>query len=555
MDTLYDITGYNVLFVNGVNEHIALTDNLNCNKDPIFEISWEICNKVGGIYTVIEGKLDAVKRSYGENYYLIGPLIEDDELFVETDEEEWNIINRCLSSLNIKCKLGRWGKSSVKTLLIDYREYYDSFNLMLSVLNYNQIAVNDYGWSGLEAAKFGALSGLVVLTLCTHCFLFADKRIISHFHEWMCGMGILFIKMHSQKLVTIFSTHATTIGRCASHIGVDYKNIDDFDLFAQKQNVSTKYLIEKKSIEQSDCFVTISSICKNEAEYIYKRPVDYITRNGRTINDIDIYSLNSQFELKKKRRYELIKRLNSRLNMSLDLNSKLILYAGRGEYKNKGLEILLGSIDYLNENSKNDMHIILLCVIAIKSNDIICITPSQTYYQKYKPENITNETQTILERTVQYITNAISRYKLNNKSKVTAIFIPHFINKDDILFEMDYLELLSLCDVSVFPSLYEPWGYTPHESVLLGVPTITTVHSGFGNYIDCIYKDFKGVQVLNLISNPSRNDDLANAILSIISLTEEEYLKCSNNLQKIATFLEWDIIYDDYKLIYNNVIK
>lgn len=554
MDTIYNISANNILSTNKVNDLLTSSKNVNSNGNPIIEISWEICNKVGGIYTVIEGKLDAVKQSYGENYYLIGPLVEEDKLFVETDEEEWKIINHCLSHLDVKCKFGRWGKASIKTLLIDYKEY-DSLNLMLSVLDYNQIIVNNYNWNGLEAAKFGSLSGLIVFTLCTHCHLFADKRVIAHFHEWMCGMGILFIKMHSQKLVTIFSTHATTIGRCASHIGIDYKNIDNFDLFAQTQNISTKYLIEKKSIEQSDYFVTISSTCKNEAEYIYKRPVDYITRNGRTIDDITIYSLNSQFELKKERRNELIKKMNGRLKMSLDLNSKLVLYAGRGEYKNKGLETVLGSIDYLNRNNHKYKHIIFLCVIAVKSNNIIAISPSETYYQNYKHEDITNETQIILERTVQYITNAISKYKLNQKSNVTTIFIPHFITKDDTLFKMDYLELLSLCDVSVFPSLYEPWGYTPHESILLGVPTITTVQSGFGSYIGCYYKNFKGIQLINLISNPFYNEDLSNAILSIISLEKEKYVKYSNDLQKIASSLKWNILYDDYKLLYNNAIK
>lgn len=549
----FDANSKSSLFTNKRDDYIISSNQVNCNENPIIEVSWEICNKVGGIYTVIEGKLDAVKQSYGENYYLIGPLIEEDILFVETDEEEWKFINHCLSLLNVKCKFGRWGKARVKTILVDYQRY-NSSDLMLSILTHNRIIVNNYNWNGLEAVKFGSLSGLIIFTLCNSCDLFSRKKVIAHFHEWMCGVGLLFIKMHhSQGIVTIFSTHATTIGRCASHIGISYKDINNWDLFAKEQNILTKFLIEKESIHQSDYLVTISPICIDEVEYIYKRPVDYLTRNGRTINDMINYSLSSQSELKKERRYELIKRMNDVLNISLDLNSKLVLYAGRSENKNKGLEIVLGSIDLLDKNCHNDQHIILLCIIAIKLNNIIAITPFETFYQRY--EDITNETQIILERTVQYITNAIRKYRLNQKLNVSTIFIPHFVTKNDVLFKMDYLELLGLCDVSIFPSLYEPWGYTPHESILLGVPTITTVHSGFGNYICSNYKKNKGIQLINLISNPFCYEDLSNAIFSIISLEKEEYFKCSSNLQKIATTLEWNTLYDDYKLLYQNVLK
>ena len=66
---------------------------------------------------------------------------------------------------------------------------------------------------------------------------------------------------------------------------------------------------------------------------------------------------------------------------------------------------------------------------------------------------------------------------------VKVIFHPEFVTATSPLFNLDYQQFVRGCHMGIFPSYYEPWGYTPMECVALGLPAVTTDLSGFGAYV------------------------------------------------------------------------
>jgi glycogen(starch) synthase len=67
----------------------------------------------------------------------------------------------------------------------------------------------------------------------------------------------------------------------------------------------------------------------------------------------------------------------------------------------------------------------------------------------------------------------------NDRSdRVKMVFHPEFLSSTSPLFPMDYEEFVRGCHLGVFPSYYEPWGYTPAECTVMGIPSVTTNLSG-----------------------------------------------------------------------------
>ena len=111
----------------------------------------------------------------------------------------------------------------------------------------------------------------------------------------------------------------------------------------------------------------------------------------------------------------------------------------------------------------------------------------------------TNCTHILQEPEYDPILSKIRELSLFNRSedKVKVFFVPSYLKGNDGILNLTYYQLLSGLDVSVFPSYYEPWGYTPLESLAFGVPTVTTTLAGFGLWVKAHYSgNSAGIEII-----------------------------------------------------------
>ena len=116
------------------------------------------------------------------------------------------------------------------------------------------------------------------------------------------------------------------------------------------------------------------------------------------------------------------------------------------------------------------------------------------------------------------------------ESKVKVIFVPCYLDGKDGILNLEYYDLVLGNDLSVYPSYYEPWGYTPLESVAFHVPTITTDLAGFGLWVNSLkgrYSELKdGVKVIH------RSDYNYSEVADVIKDTISEFSGLPENTIK-----------------------
>ena len=512
----------------------------------LFEVSWEVCNKVGGINTTITSKLSMVSTHFNDDYFLIGPYTGKNDNFIETEERNFKIINNSIEKHGIKCHYGRYlSFSGPKVILIDYKVSSLGIELLKNISSYYSVNLFLENWSGIDSAYFGALSGFII---CEITKKYNNQvKMIAHFHEWMCGSGLLYLKMNKSKLPTIFTTHATVFGRYISKINLRFIDIHDVDKQAKKMHIYTKYTIEKLSANFADCFTAVSSLVAKEAEHFLGIYPDIITPNGL---DFSYYTPNNDEDNKHINKIHLFSNIEKKLSYPISWDSQLIIYSGRCEFRNKGLDVLIDAL--LKYDKEAQRKIVFIGIILLQDHNLYCIVPPDNYYKttEYNNDCLNDTTNIFIEQTKEFIKN-----KFNNivPKNITYLFIPKFVHNKDGFLNMNYLDLLSIADLSIFPSNYEPWGYTPHESVICGVPTITTDKSGFGLWVKNQYPDIGGISVLDRegIDDCEFIDNLKNEIALILSTDTRKKMQRQNQSISIVKNMSWDIFYKYYLKAYD----
>ena len=183
----------------------------------IFESSWEVCNKVGGIYTVLSTRAKTLQDAFKDKIFFIGPdvwLSKENPLFVEDKSvlNDWR--KHALKSEGLRVRVGRWDIPGAPiAILVDFTPFYAQKNEI-----YGQ-AWNDFQVDSLhaygdydEASMFSYAAGKVVESIY-HFELSSSDKVIYQAHEWMTGLGALYIRKNVPEIATIFTTHATSIGR------------------------------------------------------------------------------------------------------------------------------------------------------------------------------------------------------------------------------------------------------------------------------------------------------------------------------------------------------
>lgn len=531
----------------------------------LFETSWEICNKVGGIHTVISTKAKELMETYGSRYILIGPDIwrsvgnnpeftEDQKLF-----KSWRLK---AARDGLRLKVGHWNiAGDPVVILVEFSSYITQKDQIFAHLwqKYHLDSLSGQ-WDYIEPALFGFATGKVIESFTQfHCT--TRQRVIAQFHEWMTGSGILYLKESMPQIGTVFTTHATVLGRCIAGNNLPlYSKLEQYDpdYLAARFNVISKNSLERKSAECADCFTTVSEITAQECKHFLKREVDIVTPNGF----MDAFLPKSE-QLYQEKRSSARNKLLSIATAFCGLNVKedifLLGTSGRYEFHNKGLDLFIQALKQFK--STNDKKIIAF----------IFVPAGYTGINMDLITNLQNETCTPLAK--PYVTHNLTAadndpiYKTlatweQESSQVEVIYVPSYLNGDDGIFNMSYYDLLIGLDLTIFPSYYEPWGYTPLESLAFAVPTITTTLAGFGLWVKRHYNvNHPGILILD--RDDTNDEDMVNGIDRRIdhylTIEKAEIDQERSNAFDISRIALWKNLigyyYEAYKLVLSKVTE
>lgn len=571
----------------------------------LFEIAWEVCWQLGGIYTVLRTKVEAMTRRWDDRYCLIGPY-NPATAAVEFEEKPTDgYIRQALDRLReagIPCHYGRWlvpGRPRV--ILLDYRARYassDSDKYYMwrdhGIPTYaSDGEVNDVVAFGFTVTEFfRELSSIVT-----------DRAVLAHFHEWMGGVAVPRIAHLKLPVATVFTTHATILGRyLASDDPHFYDHLDQInpDAAAEHYRIYPRFAIEKAAAHASTVFTTVSEVTAREAAKLLGRQADVILPNGLQIHRFAaLHEFQNLHQIYKERIHEFVMG-HFFPSYSFDLDRTLYMFtSGRYEYLNKGMDLYLESMWRLNQKLKTipDPPAVVSFIITKASvrNINVQALQNQSMFDELRStcENISeqmgrtlfhaaangrlpsreellpDEAQVRLKRTMHawrsnrqplVVTHDLAddandpilkhvrhRHLFNAADDpVKIVFHPQFLSATGPLINLDYEQFVRGCHLGIFPSYYEPWGYTPMESVAMGVPAITTDLSGFGAYVQRYVPQDKqqGIVVLNRSTQSFDHtaDDLADYLFQFVQLNRRQRIELRNRVERLSEMFDWSVL-------------
>ena len=459
--------------------------------DFLFETSWEVCNKVGGIHTVLSTKANSLINELNDNYILIGPdvcrNVEGNAEFID-DASLYKGFKLYTAGKGLHIKIGRWnieGKPVV--FLVDFSNLFQQKNTIFSHY-WEKYKLNSLSgqWDYIEPMLFGYAAARVIECYYEY-YISSAHNVVAHFHEWMTGSGILYLKEHCPQIATAFTTHATVLGRCIAGNGLPlYRDMEHYiaDTVATNFGVEAKQSLECIATIQCDAFSTVSEITNLECVQFLGRSADEITPNGfaKEISYNKAIHHTTSLQIRK----HLASIVEKMINQKIDDNALYILTSGRYEFHNKGIDVFIDTLGQLNNTTTLTRQVVaVIAVPAHTTEPYWNLTDNniQPDYNNPTPEQYT--THSLYNYDSDPIITYIKKNKLNNSptDKVKIIFIPSYLNGDDGIINYNYFDFLTAFDITVFASYYEPWGYTPMESMALGVPTLTTSLAGYGSWL------------------------------------------------------------------------
>ena len=536
--------------------------------DYIIEVSWEVCNKVGGIYTVLSTRAKTILTKTDAQLMFIGP-----DLWKETANPLFKEDKRLMAGWRKKAteeglniRIGRWMiPGEPIAVLVDFTPYYniknDIYAEAWSLFKVDSLhAYGDYD----EASMFSYAAAKVAESYYNHVIAKDAKsadapKVIYQAHEWMTGLGALFLKHWIPSIATIFTTHATSIGRSiAGNMKPLYDYMEGYngDQMADELNMQSKHSIEKQAAHRVDCFTTVSEITDRECAQLLEKKADVITVNGF---EDDFVPKGAAFTAKRKEARKVMLNVASKLlGQEFADDTIIVSTGGRYEFRNKGIDILLESLNRLAHEPSLDRDVLAFINVPawVKGprEDLRARLDNcqlSIFNSPLETPVITHELYNMDDDKALSMMRAIG---LNNapESRVKVIFVPCYLNGDDGIFNLPYYDLLPGDDLAVYPSYYEPWGYTPLESVAFHVPTITTDLAGFGLWANSLKGEYSqledGVKVIH--RTDSNWDEAANEIKnSILAFTKMD-AKMVTQLRRRAADISKKALWDKFVKYY-----
>lgn len=534
-------------------------DNTATTPEYLFESSWEVCNKVGGIYTVLSTKAHTLQQSFKDKLIFIGPdvwdntnapdFIEDDVLFAD-----WKTYTK--TTENLKVKVGRWNvPGTPPVILVDFKPFFKErdafFYSMWESFRVDSIhAYGDYDESCIFAYAVGK-----VIESFYHFYKLEDKKVAALFNEWMLGMGALYIQKQLPAIATLFTTHATSIGRSiAGNNKALYAYMDGYngDQMAGELNMEAKHSLEKQTALHVDCFTTVSDITARECKQLLDKAPDIVTPNGFEPNFVP-----TDKEYDKKRtaaRRDLLNVAEKLLGCPISPDAFLVSTSGRYEYRNKGIDVFIEAMNRVRTSGRLQREVVAFIMVPAWVRDARADLKEviDKNIRTTSPMQMPFVTHWLNLMEQDKVLNYISHSGFTNSAadKLKIIFVPCYLDGRDGIFNKPYYDLLIGMDATVYPSYYEPWGYTPLESIAFGIPTITTDLAGFGLWAK---KHVTGNNISEGVAVVNRDDfnyfEVADAITSSILTLAGKDKKEAEEIRKrsfcLAAKAEWSkfIIY------------
>lgn len=531
--------------------------------DYLFEVSWEVCNKVGGIYTVLATKSLYLKSELKRHHILIGPDVwmntESNPDFIE-DPLLYRNWKAQAAAEGLRIRIGKWNvPGKPVAVLVDFKQFLMEQNEILTEY-WKRFGVDSISgnWDYREAALFGYASGKVIESFCRYNLSPSDK-VVAQFHEWMTGAGLLYLKMKEIPVATVFTTHATVVGRCLA--GNDLPLYDglgtyDGDAKAREFNVVARHSLEKQSARNADIFTTVSEITAAECRQFLQREVDVVTPNG--FENSFTPATDEEYEaLRTAARARLIEVASAMSGEEVGENAVLVGIGGRYEYKNKGIDVFIDAMDKLNRSDYGEKRVHAFIMIPSGNNG-----PDRELAAKLNGNGSSYVTRTshyLMDAEYDRISRRLDELGLNNAAgdRVKVYFIPSYLNGNDGIFDMAYYDLLAGLDLTLFPSYYEPWGYTPLESLAFRVPTLTTTLAGFGLWVRTHFgQEHPGITVIPRNDSNYGNvvEDTVSRIKEIARLSKDGRKAYMSNAKAVSEIALWEnnVIY--YKEAYSKAL-
>ncbi len=540
--------------------------NSYIKPSSLFEVSWEVCNKVGGIHTVVSTKVLSIQKEVGDNYFLIGPDVWRDEKenpeFIPQEDlyKDWK---EKVEGEGLSVKIGQWniaGKPTV--ILVDFYGLIANKDEVFSKF-WEQYKLDSISgqWDYIEPALFGYAAARVIESFSNFHFSFQDN-IVAHFHEWMTGSGVLYLKEAAPQIGTVFTTHATVLGRAlAGNNRSVYSKLNEFNpvQLAREFNVVSKHSMEQLAGKNADTFTTVSEITSRECAALLGKEVDLVTPNG--FEDSFVPDKDN-FEAKRTAaREKLLKVAGTLLGEDLKEDSLLVANSGRYEYKNKGIDLFIDSLEELDKS--NDVNRDIIAFLLIPANNS---GPKADLAEALKAgkklENPSDPYLTHGMHDAEYdpILNQLNKSQLKNNSgnNVKVIYVPVYLNEEDGIFDMSYYDLLIGFDLTNFPSYYEPWGYTPLESLAFWIPTMTTTLAGFGMWVkDHVSDPGFGIGVITRDDTNDKEvvDQIVEFSKEFSNLSESDTAEARNKAFEVSRIALWENLVEYYYEAYDIALK
>ncbi len=518
--------------------------------DYLFEVSWEVANKIGGIHTVLATRASLLQESLGQRYITLGPDVwqhKENPEFVpdETLFSSWQSKAR---AEGLQVRVGYWNvKGKPIAILVDFSQYISQKDDILTYYwDIQQLDSLGASWEYTESVLFG-YAVAKVLESFIHFQVGSRERSIVHCHEWMTGTTLLYLKHQLPQVGTIFTTHATVLGRSIAGNGWSlYNYLNDYNPseLAYRFGVHHKHFLEEKATQNADIFTTVSDITAKECIQFLHRTPEVITPNGF---DKDHLALKADFLSKRAKATDKLLQVARTLTGEAYRKKPFFVgISGRNEFRNKGIDVFIEALRKLNLDGNFQKEVVAFILIPSEHQ-----APNQGE-QLYVTHYIQNEYENI-------ILSKLKEAQLFNlpEDKVKVVYCPSYLFGNDGVFNMTYYELLTGLDLTVFPSYYEPWGYTPLESLCFGIPTVTTTLAGFGTWAKAKFPTEH--TALEVLERDDHNYEevvtgVVRQIEKIATLLPNEYEALWEDAQQIGRAALWEQFITYYQRAYTQTL-
>lgn len=539
------------------------------SPDYIFESSWEVCNKVGGIYTVLSTRAKTLQDAFRDKIIFIGPDLADaNDLYFLEDETLFIEWRKQALAKGLAIRVGRWKVPGEPiAVLVDFSQYFKDKNEIYTRLweLYQVDSLHAYG--DYDEASMFSYGAAKVVESFYNFYLDKSKKVIYHGNEWMTGLGLLYINSKLPNIATLFTTHATSIGRSIAGNNkplYDYLFAYNGDQMACELNMQSKHSIEKQTAMNVDCFTTVSEITANECKELMEKPVDFVLPNGF---ENDFVPKGAQFTRKRNAaRKRIFEVANALLGVDFDdQNTLVISTSGRYEFRNKGVDVYIEAMNRLQRDNRLNKKILAFIEVpgwvGEPRQDLIDRLNSGHKFDT--PLHVPMITHWLHNMSHDNVLDMMKYLDMQNRQEdnVKLIFLPCYLNGDDGIFNMKYYDLVLGNDMCIYPSYYEPWGYTPLEAIAFKVPCITSDLAGFGLWanseIGHVGEIIDGVKVVHRTDyNYSEvADKIKDTVAEFSNFTAADVKKSRSNADKLSKKALWSNFIKYYYEAYDFALR